>query len=144
MDQLLEDTIEWYLKAGAAEHEEPHRAKSDYPLLAVWPLKDNRIGVRLVYLKACDMDEYLNGHTDANAVEEGVCHEDDYDRRSSSVRHKQQYLYMIVSERMAAVKVGVTGLSEFELITRYTNALARVYYHMHHKITNGSNFNLIY
>jgi len=66
-----------------------------------------------------------------------VHHPDDYDKNNTKVTSRVQHLYLVVSNRMSAVKAGVTGISEFELCERYTSHLGKVDQHAYIPIKNG-------
>jgi hypothetical protein len=68
-----------------------------------------------------------------------IPHTDDYDDNHQLIRGKTQYLYLVVCERLSAVKAGVTAMSEYELVKRYTSNFGVVSQHVHLQIRNGEN-----
>jgi hypothetical protein len=137
LENLVNDTIDWFVKAGAAVYKEKSIPKRVSPVMSVWTSEVsvgvNKCHARLLYLTNKELTEYSSGHWRPSSNVN--C--DALDDRLTCLRSRTQYLYLVVSERSEYIKVGVTGLSEVELVRRYTNYWGRVSYHIYAPIKNG-------
>jgi hypothetical protein len=139
LEKYLVETIDWYIYVAmdVSQHpgDGPLNPEVAVPTFALWYTSEKLYRCQLVDVSSAQLRQYAAGLWSFN----DVCghHPDDRDDDYTVLNKKQQYLYLIVSERLRAVKVGVTGISEFKLIKRYSNALGQVDSHIYIPIKNG-------
>ncbi len=139
LENLVMDTIDWFVKAGAALYRDKLVPKRVTPVMSMWT-SEVSTGVkknffRLLYLTKKELVECKGDQWRLAATNK--VNFDDLDDNLTSLRGRTQYLYLIVSERAEYIKVGVTGLTEVELVKRYTSHWGQISYHIHAQIRNG-------